>query len=371
MVISLCFLLNACQTDKQFIYTNYNYFGTVLKAVTYTDKDTFMTFKEKADAVLSSIDATFNEEIASSEVARFNNAIDGETIDIGEETYNLIMTAKDIYSQTSGAYNPCVYYLVDLWGFSARFATNTDITRSYDRVFDEEGFLPLPEPKFVEAFATLSDFDKVRCFSEDGKYYLVKENSLLNLDGIDYYARIDLGGLIKGYAIDKLLEVADNLAITKGYISYGTSSVALMENKKSDKWDLMLTNPRQTENSSDIYLKMPLNNKCVSSSGDYERYYETDGKRYSHIIDASAGKPIDNGICAVTVICDSAHIADMLSTAICVMGKDKALEFIQSNYVKENNIEVIIAYETNDGVEIYSNKETNTFTVTDYRFIVK
>lgn len=368
-VMFLCFLLNACQGAKQFIYNNYNYFGAVLKSVVYTDKNSFSNFKENADSLLENLNNSFNEEIALSDIGRFNKAIDGEIVEIQKETYDLIGLIKDIYKITSGAYNPCVYYLVDLWGFSSRFSSNTDIVKEYDRAFDERGFFPIPEKKYIDAFSYLADFNKVRCYQQDEKFYLVKENSKVSVDGIDYYLKLDLGGLIKGYAIDKLNEVAKNLQIDKGYLSYGTSSVSLLENKKGDTWDLLLTNPRPSDESNQSYLKIPLKNKQVSSSGDYERFYEIDGKRYSHIINAKLGAPIDNGMCAVTVLCKSATAADMLSTALCVMGKDKALEFIKSDYVKDNNIEVIFAYDTKERIEIYTNLADN-FTLLDERFII-
>jgi thiamine biosynthesis lipoprotein len=369
MVILLCFLLSACQDGKQLIYSNYNYFGTTLKAVVYTDNDSFNSFTKQADTILESINKTLSEDIEGSDISRFNNAIDGEKIEVAEICYNLVEKTKDIYKLTLGAYNPSVYHLVDLWGFSPRFSIKKDILKPYDRAFDESGFLPLPDQKYIDAFSMLADFDKVTNFIIDGKFYLMKEDSKVSLDGVDYYTKIDLGGLMKGYAVDALTEIAKELNITKGYISYGTSSIAILENKKGDSWDLTLTNPRYIE-GRETFVKLPIKNKQISSSGDYERYYEKDGKRYSHIIDATSGKPIDNGVLASSVICDSAAYADMLSTAFCAMGKDKAVELIASDYFVVNDIQVILTYMQNDKMEIFSSR-INNLTLQDDRYEVK
>lgn len=371
MVISLCFfLLTACQNGKQFIYSNYDYFGSTLKAVVYTNNDSFNFFTEQADAHLQELNLSCNEEIEGSDIYKFNLAIDGEKIEVQKTLFDVVKEAKEIHTLTNGAYNPCVYYLVDLWGFSTRFSKDKDIVKIYDRAFDESGFLPIPEKKYIDAFSDLSNFDKVLCLEKDGKYYLMKENTKVTVDGQDYYAKIDLGGLIKGYAIDKLTEIANRLGITKGYISYGTSSIAILENKKSDNWDLKLTNPRHIEGASDTFIKMPVKNKHISSSGDYERYYEKEGKRYSHIIDATLGKPIDNGIIAATVICQSANLADMLSTAICVMGRDNAIKFMKSNYCAENDIQVILTYIENDQMKIFTSVK-GEITLQDNRYVIE
>lgn len=372
MIISLIFILSACNTRELNVYNNYEYFGTVLKAAMYTDSVKFQSWQDQADTILSNLSVTLDEKVDNSDIFRFNSALDGQLIEVNEDTYNLVVKAKDIYNITNGSYNPCVYYLVDLWGFSSRFSDNKELVQIYDRNWvetDSGYFLPLPDDKYIHFFTALSDFNKVSCITQEGKFYLLKENSRITLDGIDYYAKIDLGGLIKGYTIDKLNDMTGALNITKGYISYGTSSISLLKNKKDKEWDLSLTNPRFTENSEDeSYLKMQVMDRCISSSGDYEKFYTIDGNRYSHIIDGKTGFPVNNGVCAVTVICDEACLSDMLSTAIMVMGRDEGIEFMESDYCKNNNIQVIMAYDTGTNIEVITSSNANEVTLSDNNF---
>lgn len=371
-VVFLSLVLSSCNNIDTNIYNNYEYFGANLKAVLYTDSSTFSKWQEQAETVLEGLSATFDEKTENSDINRFNNAPDGQYTEVGEETYNLVVKAKNIYALTSGAYNPCVYYLVDLWGFSTRFSLSKAKTTVYDRdwtTVDGAEYLPLPETEYIEAFSALADFDKITCKAEDGKYYLVKNDTLTIVDGISYYAKIDLGGLIKGYAIDKLTALTEGLGITQGYINYGTSSIALLKNSSDSYWDLLLTNPRYTVNSeSDVYLKMQVMDEKVASSGDYESYYVIDGVRYSHIIDATTGRPVNNGVCAVTVLCTDACLADMLSTALCVMGKEKVIAFMESDYCLTNNIKIIMAYDTGDKIEVVTNSNTDNVTISDDNF---
>lgn len=364
--ILLCFLLTSCRSDRPLVYSNPSYFGAALRAVIYCKKDIFSTFAENADILLDNLDKSFNEQHENSDIGRFNASVDGEKIPVGEETYNLILRVKETYTLTGGAFNPCVWYLTDLWGFSSRFSTSAKAETPYDREYSGE-YLPLPGQKYVEAFKTLADFDKVLCYEEEGSFYLEKQNTLVTVEGVDYYAKLDLGGLIKGYATEKLALLASSLGIGRGYISYGTSSVVALENSKGKEFDLTLTNPRRSENAPDSFLRTSIKDISVSSSGDYERYYEIDGVRYCHIIDANSGAPVNNGIIAATVICADATFADMLSTALIVMGKEKALEFMASKFVSENGVKIVFALNAGEKYEVYTNMAED-IAITDDRF---
>jgi thiamine biosynthesis lipoprotein len=372
IVIFLSFALTACTNENPYLYTNYEYFGTVLKSALYTKNSTFMSWSTETENTICAINDKFSDSIENSDIYNFNLAKDNEYVEVGKETFDLVSLAKEIYSLTSGAYNPCVYYLVDLWGFSERFSSDEEMTEIYDREWVDDGstsYLPLPDSNYIEGFMSLSDFDKVKCSEEEGKYYLVKENTLVTIDGNDYYTKIDLGGLIKGYAVDSLALLANDMDITKGYINYGTSSIALLKNSEDTYWDLTLTNPDYDENSqSEVFLNIKAMDTFVSTSGDYEKYYEIDNIRYSHIIDSSTGYPINNNVCSATVLCGSACLADMLSTAICVMGRDNAIEFMESSYCIDNNIRCIMTYRADEKIEVITSSNLGEVTILDDEF---
>lgn len=355
IIAILCFYLTSCGI-KPISYNNYDYFGSQLKAIIYGSSNDVEKWEKETENILKDIESKLDQSYINSDLFKFNNAKDNEKIEITKDTYFLLSQAKTIYNLTNGAYNPCVYYLVDLWGFS-----NVERENYYGRTWQGEGkesYLPLPSDDYVNKFIALSDFNKIEITENENKYFLEKKNTLITIGDTDYYTKLDLGGLIKGYAIDLIFAKAKEKNLTKGYLSYGTSSIVAGTNNNGQSFDLTLTNPRKLQESdNDIYLKTPIKNIFVSTSGDYEKYYFIENVRYSHLIDASTGYPINNNICCATVFCESAMLSDMLSTALCVMGKDKAIEFLKSYYAGKNNIKGLFAYENENKIEIYSTVE--------------
>ena len=338
--------------DNAVGFTEYGYFGAVLTVKGYCEKSVMAEIKDETKEFLAEFSLKVDEGISGSDLYNFNNAIDGQTIEVSEVTYKLLSKAKDAYSLTNGDYNPCVYHLVDLWGFSKRFFTNYKKTKVYDRDF-VDNYYPLPDNKYVDAFKLLTDFDKVEFSENNGKYTLTKNNTKVSIDGVDYYLKLDIGGIIKGYVTDVVKAIMVTKNVTKGYVSYGTSSLCLLDNADNTGWELTLTHPRK----EGTYCDMRMSNKFVATSGDYERFYNVDGKRYSHLIDGKTGKPIDNGVCSVTVFCDDGLIADALSTALSVGGKEKIKSFVNGSYAIDNGIKVVAVFEENGELKVFSTQE--------------
>ena len=353
--LALCFC--GCTANSSKSFTEYGYFGALLNVTCFCSQEELSSIKKEVLEFLSNLSNKVDESVANSDVARFNGAKDGDWVEVSQETYALNALAREIYLLTDGGYNPCVYYLVDLWGFSARFSQKNNISLVYDRVFDTDGGYPLPDKKYVEAFSLLADFSKVKSRETDGKYYLSKENTLVTVDGVDYYAKIDLGGIIKGYVVEKVGEILSNHGIEKGYVSFGNSSVKLLDNGDGNGWDVKLTNPRHDGDNEAVYCSFKAKNVSVATSGDYERYYFYQGARYSHIIDARNGKPIDNGVCSVSLIGLDAVRADALTTALCVGGIEKIIQFASGDFAKDNGIKVIATFIEDDVFKVFSTQE--------------
>lgn len=328
----VCF--SACSRVTNKAYDMYGIFGTQSAVVAYADYGDSAQAANFDEAV-TEIEAAFNEidraiglNYADSDVSRFNRANAGERLEISKITYDLLVLAKDLYVYTDGAYDPSVGLLVDLWGFSPRFNDDDySPTKPYDRAAADT----LPEDKYIEAFRSLVGFDDVGLESTDGKYYVTKPSRTVTVDGTEYSMNIDLGGIGKGLAADKARELLIARGITEAYASVGTSSLALLANHKSadgapedNMWSVSLAHPR----GGSPYLSVYAKNTAASTSGDYEHVYVIDGVEYCHIIDPSTGRPITNGVATVSLFGRTAAEGDALTTALCVMGLDKALGFI-------------------------------------------
>lgn len=293
---------------------------------------------------------------AISDIYRFNHIEekDEKTIEISEDTYNMLGIARQMYQATNGAFNPAVYRLVDLWGFSSR-TYRKDGVLPYDRIWSN-GSYPLPDEKYVKAFSdsAFTDFGEnaVQLSQENGKFYVTKNVQSVYVDGVEYSQWLDLGGVAKGYVVDGIRNMLYQTGATRFYVDAGTSSQAYGYNYDGDVFTLLTRDPYKTD-----YWPQPtvvgahLSNATVSSSGQYERKYVTNGVEYAHIIDGTQGKPAQTGVNSITIIAPqgySATMGDCLTTALTVMGKDRVVEFM-NGYLKDNGIKVLLTYETVDG----------------------
>ncbi len=137
--------------------------------------------------------------------------------------------------------------------------------------------------------------------------------------------KIDLGGIGKGYAIEKASIILKRCGINEGIISAGGDS-KIIGDKHGKEWIIGIQHPRK---KNALALRIPLSNTALSTSGDYERYYIDNGKRIHHIIDPKTGKP-STKTWSASVIGEDATMTDALSTAIFILGEKKGLELINS-----------------------------------------
>lgn len=354
-VISLL-SFGGCTVENLRSYTNSDYFGTVLNVVSYTSNARFKKFCGVVDDVLYSVDSLLGFDFENSDINRINSASKGESVRVDKETYDILTLAKKYCLETEGAFNPCAYYLTDLWGFSERVAA-TGGEMPYDREKRADGGYNLPEEKYIEAFMQLSDFD---CFSLSERSegcFVVRDGGEVEVDGVIYTAKIDFGGLIKGYAVDKIIDLAKRFEIEKGYIGFGGSSMYLFKNSEGKDWTLSLTNPRKTGNEDYVFASKAASEISVSTSGDYENYYITDSVRYCHIMDCSTGYPVSGEVISATVYGENAMLCDIMSTAVMVLKKDKTLGLIKDGYFGNKGLDVTFTEQGESNINVFSTVE--------------
>jgi thiamine biosynthesis lipoprotein len=224
-----------------------------------------------------------------SEVSRLNKT--GE-LEVSPDTFYVIKKAGEFWKESSGALDITVAPLMDLWGF-------TD--KNYC----------LPDDKDIKKTSNLVGFEKI--FFDNSKN-MVK----FSVSGM----KIDLGGIAKGYAVDKAVKKLVSQGIKSCIINAG-GQVFCLGDKFGRPWGVMIKNPHnQTQKG---YL-MEVKNMAVATSGDYEQFFLKDNKRYCHIINPKTGYPIQNNIVSVTVIAHDGITADALATSIFVLGKEKGEE---------------------------------------------
>lgn len=351
IIISLltvfAFSSTACSQFKPVQYNSYDYFSVATTVLIYQKgEDKRKEIFEEINVALKEIDECLNALNENSDIYKINNSTGGE-IQINQITYNVLECALEMYNLTDGAFNIASASLVDLWGFSAR-DRNGVAQMPYDR---EQG--ELPDDEYIQAFKRLADKLSDCSISErEGNYYFNKSNAREEVNGESYFLTIDLGGIGKGYAVDKIADILSAYSIENGYINIGGSSIKVLKNYKNadEKWDVGIINPLDKDNN---YASVALANSNISTSGNYQNYFELDGVRYCHIIDPYTGKPIQSGIISTSVFGLNAMQSDALSTAVCVVGADKGKELIEKFNAKGN-----IVFVSDNGVKYISNESS-------------
>lgn len=138
---------------------------------------------------------------------------------------------------------------------------------------------------------------------------------------------VNFGGIAKGFITDKLVDKLKIAKVESALINLGGNTYAMGKKQTGENWKIGICDPKNQDN---IIGTITAENTAVITSGDYQRYFEADGKRYHHIIDPQTGYPADSGVHSVTVIHSSATLADALSTAAFVAGVEKGNELIKS-----------------------------------------
>lgn len=361
--LSLTFAASCAQNDGDLSsYTSqeryYDKLGTAARLVVsadFNDSENVQKLTELGNAVedfLNDLENSLSTSVSTSSISRFNQAEAGAEVQIDYMAYTVLKDAIYMYEYTQGYYNPAVYYSVDLFGFTPRFANYTfeaDIsTRTpYDRVGEDEDGMYVtarsePDEHYVEIFKELaSHMDELEVYEKDGAYYARKPDyTVEGLYGDTYSMALDLGGIGKGYAADVVNDLMTQYGFEYGYFNFGSSSYYVKQSAGTadNTWAMSLTNP---DNIFATYARFNVKSAGLSTSGDYEKAYTLNGTTYCHIIDPFTGRPKTIGIAACTLVGGTAARDDALTTALLVMGEEKAVEFINAN-LKDYQIAMIV-----------------------------
>lgn len=354
---------------------DYNKFNTQANLVVFDDfnnserVNALYSLNEELGEFLNSLENSLSTKPLSTAVEgpciyRFNQAGVGEKVEVDKITYDVMNIAKSVYELTEGYYNPAVYYCVDLYGF-----TPTANLADYPRVSEQS---KLPTQEYVTAFRDLSaHFAQIEISEENGKYFLTKpEGATVTVGEKEYTLKIDLGGVGKGYAADFADGLCKSNGFKYGYFNFGSSSMAIYERYAEGQgadYALQFIDPRPATYGA-AYAQINTKNTLLSTSGDYEKYYEENGVRYCHIIDPTTGSPIDTGIASCTIIGGTAAQNDALTTALSAMGKQGAVEFINKRLSDRT---VIFTCDKGDGtMEVITNRPQDVVILQDNYKIV-
>jgi len=246
---------------------------------------------DTAFAVFAEIDSLMSTWRADSPVSRLNSAPAGTWVHVGREVCRVLSAAIVACRHTGGAFDPTVLPLVRLWGFRG-------------------GRVTVPDSLDLEAALALVGIQAVEV---DG------DRSRLLLSGM----AIDLGGIAKGYALDRAAAAMQRTGAIGGMLDLGGN---LLVFGAGPGHEVGIVDP---ERPDALALTVPLSDKSVATSGQYEKFVTIGGQVYGHILDPRTGWPVPSVISA-TVIAPRAIRADALATAVVVLGADAGLALLEN-----------------------------------------
>jgi len=258
------------------------------------------------DSLLADFDLTASIYNPNSIISRINN--NDTTVVLNEDFINLFCLSKAVSEQTDGAFDMTVGQLVNAWGFGAQ--KRTDLTAME-----------------IDSLRQYVGYEKVWLENKIVK----KENSAIKLD---------FNAIAKGYSVDKAGYFLESLGI-KDYIVDIGGEVLAKGSKYGKNWMVAIERPAagKTDHQKAMVI-IPLNNNALATSGNYRKYYEKDGIKYSHSICPQTGYPVTHNLLSVTVKHSQTAIADAYATAFMVMGLEKSLAFLK----KHPEMEVYFIY---------------------------
>ena len=329
-------------------------------------------FFDWVDATTNAVDAVANTQyngqnnLPLSDIYRYNQASQGAELQIDYHTYKMLSIGREMYELTNGAFNPAIYRLVDLWGFSSRIYSQGNFGLPYDRevTFAEwqaNGY-PLPDQKYIDAFSNtaFTDFSQsaVTLTEKDGNYFVTKNVAPAVVDGVKFDQWLDLGGIAKGYVVDLVKQQLAKIGQTRFFVDAGSSSQTYGFNSTGGNIKMSINDP--FDEYAGFFptglVGFEIANRSVSTSGQYVRKYTTNGIEYAHIVDGKRGAPAQTGINSITITIPDddgsnywACKADCLSTAMTVLGRDGIVDFCNTGFFSENNIDVLVFHQAIDG----------------------
>ncbi|HID94458.1 MAG TPA: FAD:protein FMN transferase [Candidatus Latescibacteria bacterium] len=290
LLLGLVFI-GSCASEKTLKFTEFHMGTFVEITIMYPDKKVGGELVQQAFNMVGRIDSLMNVYSEKSEVSILNRQ---GRINASRETAEVILRSIEFSRLSAGAFDVTIRPLANLW----RMAKQNK---------------KLPEKADLERARRLVNYHDI---------VINQAEISLKRKGM----QVDLGGIAKGYAIDKAIDVLRKGGIKRALVNGGGDIYALGKGPRRGKWRIGIQHPRRDDSFLAI---LSLRDRAVATSGDYQRYFTLEGKRYSHIINPKTGRPVQDIPMSVTVIAPDCTTADALATAVFVLGPERGLKLIE------------------------------------------
>ncbi len=276
--------------------------GTHLQFAAFTNANVdAKKTREAFDAAIAEIrrvEALMTTWRPDSEISRINAAAGKSAVSVSDETLHIVKESIHTSEISEGTFDITFQSLHGLWKF------------------DEDLDPHPPADKDIKARLAFVGFKNIVVDDAKKTVMLAKEKT-----------QISLGGIAKGYAVDRAVAVLEKAGLTSFFVQAGGDLFARGKKADGTEWQAGIRDPRGSENK--WFAKLPLSDHAFSTAGDYERSYIVQGKRYHHIIDPRTGYPAI-ACRSVTIWAPTALVADEIDDAVFILGPQKGLQLVES-----------------------------------------
>ncbi|MFT6998587.1 MAG: thiamine biosynthesis lipoprotein [Cryomorphaceae bacterium] len=291
-------------------------------SIKYTGKSQIK--KAQIDSVLDQFDLSLSAWVQESVLTKFNNE---DSILVSDNHFlTMFYRGKEIHDMTDGAFQPMIMPLVRAWGFGP-----------------EGG--ELKEGENLDSLKKFVNYDFQVIADEDGK-------SILFVKNLGY--QMDVNGIAQGYSVDVVADFLEICGIDNYMVEIGGELKAKGKNENEEHWRIGVDKPSSTAENRQLEAIVTLKDASLATSGSYRKFYEKDGRKYSHTIDPATGEPVNHNLLSATVLASNCTSADAFATAFMVMGVEGTIEFIAAH--PEMNLQVFLIYDENGVVVTYTSE---------------
>lgn len=308
VLIIIIYLLVSCQRNPSPLVEQRFLLGSPLLIQVFEGGD-----KALLDTIFSKIQdieqamSTSTKDYTTSEILDINATSRGRhtdernTFTLSNDITNVMSSALYIAKLTRGAFDPSIRPLVSLWGFGSN---------------DERDEARVPSISMIQTILPHIDWSLIS----------VDETSrTLTMQGGQ---EIDVGGIAKGYAANLARQQLLEAGVASAIIDFGGNIITIGKKQNGKLWRIGIQEPFAPLGT--VLMTLDTTERAIVTSGIYERYFESDGVQYSHLIDSHTGYPISNNLLSVTIVSKDSMLADGLSTGIFILGAKEGLKTIET-----------------------------------------
>ncbi len=307
-LFSFALFLCSCEeiTPKTYRYSGKT-MGTTFNIVTITDDHEKTVGLEAAiEKSLKKVNKHLSNWDPDSEISRINQTKHTKPIKISQILKNVMIAANDVHNRSLGLFDITLGKLINLWGFG-------------------------PEKKNSKTKLP-SDEDIQNVLSQIGQSNkLLLDLQTNTLQKIDPNIRVNLSAIAKGFGVDEIGKTLTTAGMENYMVEIGGDLITRGYNPKGKQWQIGIEHPNSAGKQIELIVK--ISNVAMATSGDYRNYFEKDGIRYSHIMNVKTGRPITHKTASVTVIADTAMMADAWATALLALGKKEGMKIATQNNI--------------------------------------